>query len=97
MKSRRRLEPIAKTRERRRRHRLKNVDLRHQRFHDCPDALKRMDRAEEIARGKISFYFLKLMKQLLEPKFIRLMDDDEQHLVVLRRGRPRLLQREQFL
>ena len=35
---------------------------------------------------KSRLYFLKLMQQLLKPKLVRLMNDDEQHLVVLRRA-----------
>ena len=56
-----------------------------------------MDRAEKIAGGEISLYFLELMQQLLEPELVRLMNDDEQHLVVLGRRGARLLHREQFL
>src|SRR5215472_7811669 len=56
-----------------------------------------MDRAEKIACGKISLYFVKLMQQLLKPKLVRLMDDDEKRLIVLRRTRARLLQGEQLL
>ena len=43
-----------------------------------------MDRAEEIACRKVAFDLFKLMEQLLEPQLVRLMNDDEQHLVVLR-------------
>src|SRR5438034_3026752 len=56
-----------------------------------------MNRAEEIAHGEISLYFLKLMKQLLEPQLVGLMNDDEQHLVMLGWGGARLLKREQLL
>ena len=42
-----------------------------------------MDRAEEIARREILFYFLELVKQLLEPKLVSLMNDDEQHFIML--------------
>src|SRR5918996_4998303 len=85
LKTRCRFEPVAKARERRRRHRLEDVHLRYEDLHDCAHALERMNRAEEIARRKISLYFIKLMQQLLEPKFVRLMNDDEERLVVLRR------------
>ena len=43
-----------------------------------------MNGAEKIARGKISFNLFELVQQLLEPELVGLMDDDEQHLVVLR-------------
>ncbi len=55
-----------------------------------------MNRAEEIAGGEILFDLLKLVEQLLEPKLVRLMNDDEEHLVVLGRGGARSLKREQF-
>src|SRR5260370_20385016 len=67
LKSRCGLEPVAKTRERGWRHRLEDVHLRHERLHDCSDPLKQMNRAEEIARVKILFYFLELVQQLLKP------------------------------
>src|SRR5947199_3429435 len=91
------LEPIAETRERRRCHRLENVHLRHQRLHDCPYPLERMNRPEEIARGEISPYFLELMEQLLEPELVGLMNDNEQHLVVLGGAGTWLLKRAQLL
>jgi hypothetical protein len=37
------------------------------------------------------------MQQLLKPKLIGLMDDDEQHLVMLGRGGARVLESEQLL
>ena len=52
-----------------------------------------MNRPKETAGGKISLYFLELVEQLLEPKFVGLMDDDEQHLIVLSRGGARFLER----
>ena len=56
-----------------------------------------MDRAEEIASGKIALYLIKLMQQLLKPKLLRLMDDDEQRLIVFRWAGARFLHREQLL
>jgi len=44
-----------------------------------------MNRAEEIASGKILLNFFKLMQQLLEPELIGLVNDDEEHFIVLRR------------
>src|SRR5712691_9063737 len=55
-----------------------------------------MNRAEKAAGRKIALYFLELMEQLLEPELVGLMNDDEQHLVVLGRGRARVLKREQL-
>jgi hypothetical protein len=45
-----------------------------------------MNRAEQIARREIVFYFFKLVEQLFEPKLVGLMDNDEKHLVVLGRS-----------
>ena len=56
-----------------------------------------MNRAEEIAGRKISFDLLEFVEQLLEPQLVRLMNDDEQYLVVLRRRRARFLHRQQLL
>jgi hypothetical protein len=71
--------------------------LRYEHLHDCAHALKRVDRAKKIACGKVALYLFKLVQQLLEPQFVRLMDDDEQRLVVFRWARPRLLKGKQFL
>ena len=43
-----------------------------------------MNRAEEIACGKIFLNFFKLMQELLEPELVSLVNDDEEHFVVLR-------------
>ena len=85
LKSRRRFQAIAKTGKTRRRHRLEDVDLPDERFHDRPRAFEGMNRAEEIAGRKIVFDLFKLVEQLLEPELVSLMDDDEQHLIVLGR------------
>ena len=85
LKPRSRLQTVAKARKTRGCHRFEDVDLTDQRLHDRPGAFEGMNRAEEIARRKILFDLLELVKQLLEPKLVSLMDDDEQHLIVLRR------------
>ena len=56
-----------------------------------------MNRAEKIAGREIFLYFFEFMQQLLEPQLVRLMNDDEQHLVMLGRRGARLLHREQLL
>src|SRR5438552_17487069 len=56
-----------------------------------------MNRAEEIASREIFSNFLELVKQLLEPQLVGLMNDDEEHLVMLGWGGARLLKREQLL
>jgi hypothetical protein len=53
--------------------------------------------AEQVTGRKVSLYFPELMQQLLEPQFIRLMNDNEEHLIVFRRTRTRFLKREQIL
>ena len=45
----------------------------------------------------MSLYFVKLMQQLLKPELVRLMDDDEQRLVVFRRAGAGFLKRQQLL
>src|SRR5437667_9127016 len=85
LKSRRSLEPVSKTRERRRRHRFENIYLGDQDLHDCAHTFECVNGAKKVARGKVSFYFLELMQQLLKPQLVRLMNDDEEHLIVFRR------------
>ena len=77
------IEAIPKTGERRRRHCLEDIYLRHEHLHNCAGSFERMNCPEEIAGGEILFNFLELMQELLEPQLIGLMDDDEEHLVVL--------------
>src|SRR5258708_39256335 len=74
LKSRCCLQPVAKTRKRRWRHRFENVDLCHEYFHDGAHTLERVDRSEEIACGKISLYFVKLMQRRLKPESVLLSD-----------------------
>src|ERR1051326_577392 len=94
LKSGRGLEPVTKAGETRRRHGFENIDLRDQHFHDRADPFKRVDCAEEIAAREIAIYFREFMKQLLEPELVGLMNDDEEHFVVLRRNGTRFLQGE---
>src|SRR5207302_10431634 len=61
LKSGRRFQAVPKTGERSWRHRLEDVDLRDQYFHDRADALEGVDGAKQIARRKIFFYFLELV------------------------------------
>src|SRR5256885_6876532 len=68
-----------------------------ERLHDRARPFERMDRAKQIAAGKILLNLLELVQQLFEPKLISLMNDDEQHLVVLRRRGARVLESEQLL
>src|SRR6476660_151015 len=83
LKSRCRLKSVTKTRKGRWRHCLEDIHLRHQRLHNGPGTLEGMNRAEEISCGKISLNFFKLVQQLFEPEFIGLVNDDEEHFIVL--------------
>ena len=92
------LSPAGRENSKRRwRHRFQNVDLRYEYLHDGAHTLEGVDRPKEITCGKIPLNFVKLMQQLLKPKLVRLMDDDEQRLIVFRRAGARLLKREQLL
>src|SRR6516165_1198473 len=55
------LEPVAKTRKRRWRHRFENVDLRDEHLHDRAHAFEGMNRPEEITARKIMFYFFEFV------------------------------------
>src|SRR5436305_12749747 len=56
-----------------------------------------MDRAEQIARAEVALHLLEFVQELLKPELVRLVNDDEEHLIVLGRTGARALQREQFL
>ena len=76
-----------------RRHGLEHVQLRH---HDLQDGQRPAQRAHGVRRLaglELGLELAQLVQQLLEPQLVDLVDDDEQHLVVL--GRPGLLRREQ--
>ena len=60
------------------------------RFSVCCDAM-RVVRFEQLDDA------IELVQQLLEPELVHLVDDDEQHLVVLGPRRARLLQRQQLV
>src|SRR4051812_30030167 len=78
------VEPVAKAGKRRRRHRFQNVDLSDQRLHDGAGAFKRVDRIEEFAPTKVPIDSFELVQELLEPELVGLMNNDEEHLIVLR-------------
>ena len=77
-----RLEPLAERLELERRHRLENVELRDQDLEDGEDALERVLRAKRIAPVEHGD---------------DVVDDDEEHLVMLGPFGPRPLQREQLV
>ena len=91
------VEPVAEARERHRRERLDDVHLLDHHLHDRAGALERADRGVELAGEEVGLDLLQFVQEQLEPEFVGLVDDDEEHLVVLRRLGPRLLQREQLI
>src|SRR5581483_10717588 len=97
LKTRSRFQSIAKTGERRGRHRFQNIHLSDQNLEDGAHALERVNGAKQIAGGKIALYLFELVEQFLKPKLVGLMNNDEKHLVMFGRTRARLLQREQLL
>jgi hypothetical protein len=62
------------------------VDLADERFHHGAIALEGVDGAVQITGGEIALHFFQLVQQQLEPEFVDLVHDDEQHLVVLARA-----------
>ena len=97
LKTARRLQEPSKRVELQGSHGLKNVDLRHAGFHDGAHAAKQRQRAVSVASLQRCLQRTRLVQQLLEPQLVRLVNDDEQHLVVLGAIRLRLLQLEQFV
>jgi diguanylate cyclase (GGDEF)-like protein len=78
-----------------RRHGLQHVELGH---HDLQDGQRPAQRAHGVRRLpglELDLQLGQFVQQLLEPQFVDLVDDDEQHLVVL--VRPRLLGPEQLV
>ena len=80
---RRRVEPPPEARERERRHRLEDVDLRHDRLQDRQDPLQRVQRGGRVPASSIACSRADSCEQLPEPELVDLVDDDEQLLVVL--------------
>ena len=88
-------EPVPEPGELGRRHGLQHVELRH---HDLQDGQRPAQRAHGVRRLaglQLGLQPAELVQQLLEPQLVDLVDDDEQHLVVL--GRPGLLRREHLV
>ena len=66
-----------------RRHGLEHVELRH---HDLQDGQRPLERAHGVRGGaalELGLQLAELVQQLLEPQLVDLVNDDEQHLVVL--------------
>ena len=79
----RRLEAIAEAEELTRRHRLEHVDLGDGHLEDRAHPPQRVQHMRGVAVFEPSLEVVRLVEQLLEPQLVHLVDDDEQHLVVL--------------
>ncbi len=86
LEPRRRHEQVAEVEEVERRHRLQHVDLVQQQALDLGDAVQVADGAQHVAIGDDAGEDVddgvELVEDLLEPQLVRLVDDDEQQLVV---------------
>ena len=82
------VEPIAEAGELPGRHRLQHVDLRHRDLQDREDAAQCAHRVRGVAVLEPGLQVGQLVEELLEPQLVHLVDDDEEHLVVLVRARP---------
>ena len=99
-----RLQLPAKCQEMGRQHGLENRELLHQYASDlgaAPQQPRRLIRFVvrlRIRSGtfQIRNHSIHVMEQFLEPQFVSLMHDDEQHLIVVLRRRLRTLQLQQF-
>src|SRR5262245_657153 len=104
LKAARRPQPPAKGQEMGRQHRLQNSELLDQHARD-------LGAAPQQPRGLVYFiarpgtrrrvaqvddHRVEFVQQLLEPEFVGLMDDDEEHLVVMLRPRLWMLEADQF-
>src|SRR6188472_1997363 len=78
-----RLEASAERQELERRHRLEDVELRHQHLEDRQDALERVLGPMALVVLKPMRDAIQFVQQFLEPELIDLMHDDEEHFVVL--------------
>jgi hypothetical protein len=90
-------EPRPERQELQRRHRLEDVELRDEHFHDRQDPLERVLRAVRLVAAQQRRDAIELVQQLLEPQLIDLVDDDEEQLVMLGSLGTRLLQREELV
>ena len=88
---------VAKLVELLRRHRLENVDLLFEQPLNRMNAAKVLGTREQIVAIEREHRRVELVQKLLEPQLVDLMDDDEEHLVVMRRVGERLLKAEQLV
>ena len=77
------VEPAPEAEELAGRHRLQDVDLRDGHLEDREHAPQGVQHVGRVARHHPALQVGHLVQQLLEPQLVHLVDDDEQHLVVL--------------
>jgi hypothetical protein len=77
------VESRAKTRELARSHRLEHIDLRDHHLEDSQNPAQCADGVSGVTRLQLLLEVKRLVEDLLEPKFIHLVDHDEEQLVML--------------
>ena len=97
LKAARRIEVIAELVELLRRHRLENIDLLLEQPLNGMDPTKVLAYAKKVVAIEGLHRRIGFMQQLLEPQLVDLVDDDEEHLVVMLRLRERVLERQQLV
>ena len=97
LKTARRIEMVAKLIELLRRHGLENIDLLLQEPLDRVDSPKSLRDAPQVIAIERRGGRVELVQELLEPELVNLVNDDEQHLVVMRRLGERLLKSQQLV
>ncbi len=85
LETRSRFEAVSEAVERHRRQRFEDVHLFDHHLHDGAAALEGGDGPVFVIADEIAPNFLQLVQLELEPQFIRLVGDDKEHFVVLRR------------
>src|SRR4030095_12160441 len=88
---------ISKCQEVRRHHRLEHRDLIDEDPFNFDAASHESVRSQRKISIKPFDNSIELMQQFLEPQLIDLMNDDKQHLIVLRRIRKQLLKRREIV
>ena len=73
-------------------HRFENVELRNHHLEDGENPLQSVLRAGRVIVREQTRDAAELVEQFLEPELAHLVDDDEEHLIVLGAFRPGLLQ-----
>ena len=79
------------------RHRLQDVDLLFEQSLDRVNAAKPLGSRGQVVAVEREHSGVQFVQYLFEPQLVNLMDDDEEHFVVMRRTRERLLQGEELV